>query len=925
MTKISITIFLVFLYTELIAQQIIPRPIPNQEALPSNEIWTINQDREGYIWLSTSDGLARYDGNEYLVIRNDSNNPRLLPSSNILETVDVGNDIWISTHSGIRLLDKKTYNLRSPLNERVGKEYFLIIVATSSSVWGVSTSGKLYQMTFEGEIQKEYDVKNIFNVDTVNALYVDRNGKLWVLAGFGGLWNYDQNTDGLVRLTDVPEIDYYSICQDHLGRYWIGEWSGGLYKYDQRSRDNQFTRYTVKNQETGTEDVTFFSTIVDNDLHYLWLMSYNKLHCLDISDEKEVRPVYLEDSFNSNEMYTRFLKDREGNLWLSSYGKSMLFHFDNTKIDSYELPVIKEKWGWHTNIVDLCVSDDIIWLAQDRLGLCTYDVKTKAFNCVSTIWNQSLFRSNLRNCVWGYDATSSICRLYNYSNGKVRVDRTIDFRMSASHYNIRQIIEDPNQNLWTFEDNTLIACNRKNEIISKTLNENNICNLCSDGIGNIWLIDTFGNIKKVYLQKDEIVVESLTSEVVSDISFDVLYSTIDDEGCMWAISTVGSVYKSNSQKDYLEQIANVDSLLIGTSPMGLLSKGNYIYFLTRKQLTILNRKDFSSKTFFANDKNIEMAAFGSAIDFDGEDNILVGGQGKFFSLNINTPEYKHWDSNPVVSAIRINDKIVDFSQFKEHSLLELKAGDVNIEISFSNLFYNIQQNPRIAYYLEGIDKTWRELPITSHSAFYNRLPKGKHTLHLKHEYIPDHWADSIEVLTIVQAPYWYETWWAYTLYAIGLLLLTYVLLSTPFEKRKIKDLMTELKHNKMRREVALGGLHAQTELSDSDRDFIEQITRIVEENIKNPDFSVDELAECLCVSRATLHRRMNAVTSMTPLSFIKSKRISKACKLLVADKMSVSEICYEVGFSSPKYFTKCFKECMNMSPKEFVKSQNQEK
>lgn len=919
--KLLLLVFFSFCITRLEAQQIIPRPIPMQEALPSNEVWSINQDKEGYIWLSTNDGLARYDGNEFTIIRNDSRNPDFLPSNDIIETIDIGQSLWISTHNGVRILDKNTFKFSTPLSEIVSTSYFLSIVVHSNNVWGYTEDGKLFQMSYDGDVVKMYDIKSTFGVTTLNALFVDRNGRLWLLSGQGGLWYFDQNKGILCKKEDAPDQNYFSITQDHQGRYWLGVWGEGLYRYDPKLKDQQFTHFSVLNSETGVGDGNFYSIIEDDDLHYLWLMSYNKLYCIDKSDDKVLRQVYLDESFCPNEMYTRFFKDREGSLWLSSYGTSMLVHFDNARIDSYELPYIKDVWGWNTNIVDLCVSKDFVWLAQDRLGLCTYDFVTQKLECVSTLWNHKLCRSHKENCVWSVENSIPLCRLFERKNEKTTIIRTIDFRQEGHNNNVHQIIEDIELNLWALVDNTIKVCNVNNCTFEKILDASRSYNLVCDETGNVWLSDSSGNIGRVNLQEDSIVVDIVSDNLVGIDDFNLVFSTIDKDGCLWGVSALGMVYHTDSKKTHIEHIEEIDSLLIGSSPMGVVSVDDCVYFLTRKQITRVNRYNYSSKTFYANDANINMSAFSKAIDFDGKESIFIGGQGKIIGLNISTQQLRRWDYRPLVTAIKVNDKPVASSSFLSDHLLKLDAGEMNIEISFSNLYYNIQQSPKIAYKLDGIDKSWRELPSGSHSAFFNRLPKGTYKLHLKHEYIPGYWAEDEEVLTICQAPYWYETWWAYTIYIIGILFLAYLLLSTPFERRKIEDMMRELKNKKVRRDIALGASDEQTEFSESDSLFIEQITKAVEANMKNPDFSVDELANLLCISRATLHRRMNQIASMTPLAFIKSKRISQACELLAANQMSISEITYEVGFSSPKYFTKCFKEYMNMSPSEFQKSQ----
>lgn len=96
--------------------------------------------------------------------------------------------------------------------------------------------------------------------------------------------------------------------------------------------------------------------------------------------------------------------------------------------------------------------------------------------------------------------------------------------------------------------------------------------------------------------------------------------------------------------------------------------------------------------------------------------------------------------------------------------------------------------------------------------------------------------------------------------------------------------------------------------------FIQQALSSVEENISNPDFSVQELSKELLLGRATLYRKIFEQTGQTPAEFIRSIRLQRAKHLLEIGQLTVSEIAYKVGFSDPKYFTKVFKETFDYTP-----------
>ena len=81
--------------------------------------------------------------------------------------------------------------------------------------------------------------------------------------------------------------------------------------------------------------------------------------------------VDIHDLVDTHMMYTKIMKDREGNLWLGSYDMAYTIFFDNSKIDNYPLPQLKKHMGWDANILNLCLDkNDVMWVNQDRYGLC---------------------------------------------------------------------------------------------------------------------------------------------------------------------------------------------------------------------------------------------------------------------------------------------------------------------------------------------------------------------------------------------------------------------------------------------------------------------------------------------------------------------------------------------------------------------------
>ena len=94
----------------------------------------------------------------------------------------------------------------------------------------------------------------------------------------------------------------------------------------------------------------------------------------------------------------------------------------------------------------------------------------------------------------------------------------------------------------------------------------------------------------------------------------------------------------------------------------------------------------------------------------------------------------------------------------------------------------------------------------------------------------------------------------------------------------------------------------------------------VEENISDPNFSVEELSEEVGMSRGHLYKKLISLTGKSPIEFIRIIRLKRSLQYLKESQMNVAEIAYEVGFNSPKIFSKYFKEEFGMTPSEYIKN-----
>ena len=126
-----------------------------------------------------------------------------------------------------------------------------------------------------------------------------------------------------------------------------------------------------------------------------------------------------------------------------------------------------------------------------------------------------------------------------------------------------------------------------------------------------------------------------------------------------------------------------------------------------------------------------------------------------------------------------------------------------------------------------------------------------------------------------------------------------------------------LRSRTMLRSLFAGDKKEQEEeelLGAQDQTFVGKLRDVIRRNLSDSDFSVERIGEEIGLSRVQLYRKVKALTGQTPVELLRKARLEKARQMIMRTDRSVAEIAYEVGFTSPSYFNKCFKDEFGTSP-----------
>lgn len=283
----------------------------------------------------------------------------------------------------------------------------------------------------------------------------------------------------------------------------------------------------------------------------------------------------------------------------------------------------------------------------------------------------------------------------------------------------------------------------------------------------------------------------------------------------------------------------------------------------------------------------------------------------------------------ILSALRINEEYISPGQklngkvivdcdlpFLCHLDLAYDQNNIMMECYPKTLLEN--ERSRYYYKLKGLDEEW--MSVDNHVITLSNLPSGDYELLIKETDINKHDFAEYELCHITVHPPFWATPWAYLLYFIILATMVTYIYQFYENRRKYRNQINELM---LKAEIEAGITPTKMEPVTMDEKLIADAVKIVEENMGDPNFTVEALSEKLNMHRTNLYKKLQFLTGKTPLQFIRLMRLKRGKQLLSRGNVLVSQVAYEVGFNDPKKFARYFKDEFGMYPSEYLKQQTE--
>lgn len=916
-------IFLLMACLKVMAQTMIAKPFPFFYQLFSNEIFDIHQDKEGYVWIGTTDGLARYDGVQLHTFRNDFEHAGVLTDNSVVYMADNDQYLWVGTARGITLYNKVSWTTKPVDNKLVAGKYITDIKADSHGTVWMAIEGYVVRASADGMSFKKYIMPSRIAVG-FHQLYVDRQDQVWVMSDHG-LFKYNPRKDAFVKYPRLGRGDSpYTMLRDKAGYYWIGTWGEGLWLMEDKGSDK--TVYLPKRvgvTGSNADDRICFSIAQDDTFGYLWTLSYNELHVLRYVDGDLV-PVDISNILDPHKMFTKIVKDREGNLWLGSYDMGYNIFFDSSGISNYTFPKLKANLGWDPNILNMAY-DGVVWLSQDRYGLIIYDPARDAISDVHSPLGEVNIIKPAKHLGGMWVNSRTATRILRMVREGMDVRPVEDINLEdfiANPGGVTDFEEDSYGNLWILtQRNVFIKANGKRLLTSLNGAMSVMNAISADRNGIVWGVSGKTLCRMSYqggmLHADAVAtIDSLDDgEKVNKLSS-------CPDGSLWALTSLGRILKTGKDaKSFTD--TKLGALLIDGALLGAVADRNSLWLVSNKRVIHCSLSGAVIRSYEANADNISVKAFRmDAFCPDGRGGFFAGGHNGFVHISgENDASSTPAEVCPVVTDVTVDGADAMFTAEEEKDNrreVVIPAGSRNITISFSTLRYSPQERRVMSYKLEGVDKGWQEARDGQGTAFYNKLPKGSYHFKIRVRQKDGTWSEGYDAIIIIRKPFFYESTWAYILYVFLLLAAIWLIRRYRRPITKATNLVLAL------RKMYLGRLHVSfigqsASQDDSDNTFVNKLAEYVDANLEGADFGVDQLSSLMSMSRSTLHRKVKTTTELTPQEFIHRRRMKKACELLETPGNAINDVTYATGFTNPKYFSKVFKDEFGITPSQYQK------
>ena len=794
-------------------------------SLPTNEVQKVYQDRDGFIWFATRNGLCQYNGYETTLYKSNLYSPDLLTTNSITCLVDDNNNnLWIGTSEGLNVMDKRTGEIKKYKAPSISNNVVSALCVTRDNTLWVGTDNGLCRYVPEKDTfvvcGDEFGDGRLRYV-TIKSLLEDSDGDLWIGTWAQGLFRYSPSTDKVVVYPKINEqYSSHVIYEDSNKDIWVGSWGYGLFKL-RNPKDMENVSYQSFLHENGDDsslsDNIVYDIAEDINTHTLWVGTRSGLSILRL-DESSSFINYKSGKSDyriPSEEVNSIMRDSQKNMWIGAIGGGVLmadtrqpaFALHTLNFGDEDIPVTSVR----TLFAD---SDQNLWIGVGTYGLARREYVTGELKMYSHIPEfsgvkdlPSLFAVVQRKKsgdIWFGMYNGGI---YVYRKGEKVKHLTTKNSAFLTSDCVSALYEDYEGNCWVGTRGGIgVRLSDGTDYRFETMNFNDslsagwiyVRDIVQDMDNSVWLATSnFGviHITGDVRQPSTLKYENYSFHNRKLITNTVLCMHIDRFGRLWAGTEGGGLYLYNRSTGQFEEKTRTYSIpgdvivSIEEDKSGNLWLGTVSGLVKLYVAAVGN--DFSTRIYTSADGLQDNFIVNSSCSRDGE--LFFGGHKGYNSFFPDKMEIPSQETNFLITDIKIfnhsfKNLPVELQQKISPvmptytSKIELPYKYNNFSIEFAALTYKNPELNRYAYRLQNFDRDWQYTDADRRFAYYNNLPSGTYTFQLKATNENGEWSGYVREFTVVVLPPFWATWWAYLLYMV-LVLVIGVLIYRTIKKR----------------------------------------------------------------------------------------------------------------------------------------------
>ncbi len=802
-------LFLSFLAVAAQKQTMEFKALTALNGLPTNEVRRLYQDREGYLWIATTDGLCSFDGYQIKTYKSNMYSPGLISNNNIrCVAEDAYHHIYIGTNSGLNILDKQTGKMRNTGNKEFLNNVITAILVTHSGMVLIGTDTELFRY---------YPENNTCTVCSwggrrtrqAQHLYEDSKGQVWI-GTFNGLFRFDPQRNLFYAYPQlINQSSAHIILEDSYHRLWVGSFRAGLSVIENPYDIDHLKVHSFvagNGGGNGLPDNVVYSLAEDKTNHTLWVGTRSGVSLQPLFKDRITGTFtnYLpgkEPNIPFDEV-DALIQDRQGTIWLGTLGGGV--YSINTRQPMFglnSLPEVRKELTSNSVRSMMINTDGKIWLGIGSYGLVIQDRKAGTYTHFSKMPAFSKFGSmpTLNTIVRLRDGRilmgSFTTGYYEYDERKPMGERAQNYNQNNTPWlmnaRVFSIIEDRYGNCW-FGTRGLRRCDSKRRgfafskfIVEGTDVTNNAFQCLKEQDGRyIWAGTSDAGLVRIanYGGTRERMQFRLYSRGNGKLnSNDVQCIFVDSKDRLWVGTAGGGLNLYDKEKDCFVSMNKLLDLPCDGVFSILEDEEGHLWMGTNAGLLFLRvqpRLEDSSFRMYTISSGLQDNIFMRGCAFkapDGE--MFFGGHrgynyfypSKLKRMNQNSKisitdikiYNESWDAFPMDVRDKISKLAPDFT---DKIVLNYKQNNFSIEFSAMN-FMNPMQN-KYAFRLDGYDHDWQTTDATHRFAYYNNLKSGTYVFHLKVMDENGTWSKNVRTIEVVILPPFWMTWWAYVFYVL---------------------------------------------------------------------------------------------------------------------------------------------------------------